>query len=98
MRHHFAVLEIKLTEFEKVVGERLALCKMLLKTTEAAVHGMTPGVDDFSVRENGLDKPNVSKIVGHLVCKKRRILSMSSRLIDILLTERRQGGSGNIRQ
>jgi hypothetical protein len=59
---------------------------------------MTPGVDDFSVRENGLDKTHVGKIIGHLVREKRRILSMSPGLVDVLLTERRQGAKRNIRQ
>ena len=98
MRHHFAVLEIELTEFKQVVGERLALCKMLLKATKTTVHRMTPGVDDFGVRKNGLDKPHVGKIIGHLVREKRRILSMSPGLVDVLLTERPQGTWRNIGQ
>ena len=70
--HEFAVLKIELAQFEQVVGKGLPFGKVLLEAAKAAVHGVPASINDFGVRQNGLDEPYVGKVVRHLVGEKRR--------------------------
>ncbi|MFT5332578.1 MAG: hypothetical protein ACJAUG_002510 [Halioglobus sp.] len=44
--------------------------EQLFKTTEATGHWMTPGVDNFRVRQDQMNQRNVAKIIGHFIDKK----------------------------
>ena len=56
---------------------------MLLKTTKTAIHRMPPGINDFSVGENSLDKADIDEIIGHLVSKKGRGAAVTASLFQI---------------
>ena len=87
MGHHLVVLKVKLTQLEQVIGEGLALGKMLLERAQAAVHGVASGVDDFGIGQDRLDKPGVGEVVGHFIREAGRACPMSLGLLQVLLPQ-----------
>ena len=83
MLHHLKIFQIELPELKQVVGKSLSLRKMLLKTTETAIHRMPPGVNNFSVGENSFDKADIDEIIGHLVSEKGRGAAVTASLLQI---------------
>ncbi len=89
MGHHKVVLQVKLTQFKKVIGEGLPFGKVLLKRAEAAIHRVAPGINNFSVGQNGFNKTRIGKVVGHFVGKERAATPMSLGLRQVLLAQLR---------
>ena len=88
MPHQPLVFKIKLSKLKQVVGKRLTLCEMLFEASKATVHGVPTRVDNLCVRQYRFNEPYVSKVVRHFVRKKRRALSVTSRLINVLAAQR----------
>ena len=89
MGHHKVVLQVKLTQFKKVIGKGLPFGKVLLERSEAAIHGVASGVNNFSVGQNGFDKTGVGKVVGHFIGEERAATPMSLGLRQVLLAQLR---------
>jgi hypothetical protein len=87
MVHQGLVFEIKLTQFEQVIGKRLAFREVLLKTAKAAVHRVPSGVDNFSVWQDRFDKPHVCEVIGHFVREKGRCAAVLTRLAYVSLAQ-----------
>ena len=89
MGHHKVVLQVKLTQFKKVIGEGLPFGKVLLKRAEAAIHRVAPGINNFSVGQNRFDKTGVGKVVGHFIGEEAAVSSVSLGLRQVLLAQPR---------
>ena len=55
MVHEGDVVGVVMAQIREVVAELLAFGEELLKAADAAVQGVTPGVDNLGVRQHGFD-------------------------------------------
>ena len=67
MIHHPDVVAVISAHRFQAVAEPLTPREMLFEVGEAAIHRVTPRVDDLRVRQDQVDEACVHPVVGHLV-------------------------------
>jgi hypothetical protein len=60
---------------------------MLFKTTQATVHGVSSGINDFCVGQNQAYEPDVGKIVRHFVGEVNATSSVTLSLRNVLVAQ-----------
>ncbi len=84
MVHEPLILQVVFANFDQVIGKRLPFREQLLVAAVATVQRVTPGVDNFCVRQNQLQKSYVLEVIWVLVRKKRTVAAMPTGALDIL--------------
>src|ERR1700722_12818348 len=85
--HGVEIAPIVAPQVLEIVAEGLALREMLLVSTEASVHGVTPHVDDDGVRQHAMDEPDVAEVIRHLVDEMRPSAANRGRFLEVASAE-----------
>ncbi len=82
MLHQRHIIGVIAADFFQAIGKFLALREKLFEAGKTTIHRVAPRIDDFRIRQDEMDKPDMAEIIRHFIGKERSALAVQPRLVD----------------
>ncbi len=87
MVHQFNIVTIISTDIGEPISKGLPTGEVLCIAAETGRHRLPARIDDLCIGNNHVDQPDMQKIIGHLVDKKRRRPPVNFTSVYVLLPQ-----------